>query len=329
MSTPAVDEPVPAGQDEALPPAPAWRRIGVMLTVAVVLVIVSAVIDHVRGEGRPAAPPGSWTLVPHTGLGAWVDAYDWSHALGGPHPAVGVEEIDAMADAGVQTLYLQTAHQRSAADVLEPDRLDDLIDRAHHDHLHVVAWYLPTFLDPAQDLRRLEAAAALDVDGLAVDLESTAVADPGDRTQRMLDLSRRLRDHVGPERTLAAITLSAVHVQVVNPAYWPGYPYAELAGDYAVLMPMAYWTIRTGDLRAGATYVRQNLERIRAAVGPTEPIHVIGGIADAATDADLDGMVQATRDDGAVGGSLYDWATSTPEQWERLRPLRALRQPAA
>jgi hypothetical protein len=133
---------------------------------------------------------------------------------------------------------------------------------------------------------------------------------------------------VGPDRALAAITLSAVHVQVVNPAYWPGYPYAELARDYDVLLPMAYWTIRTGDLRSGATYVQQNLERLRAAVGPAEPIHVIGGIADAASDADLDGMVRATVDGGAVGGSLYDWATSSPEQRQHLRPLRALRQPA-
>jgi hypothetical protein len=234
----------------------------------------------------------------------------------------------AMADAGVQTVYVQTAHQRSPADVLEPDLLDELIDRAHRDGLHVVAWYLPTFQDPAQDLRRLDAAAALDVDGLAVDLESTAVVDPVDRNQRMLDLSRRLRDHLGPDRALAAITLSAVHVQVVNPSYWPGYPFAALAQDYDVLMPMAYWTIRTGDLRNGATYVRQNLERIRAAVGPTEPIHVIGGIADGATDADLDGMVQAAREGGAIGGSLYDWATSTPGQWQRLQPLRALHQPA-
>ena len=44
---------------------------------------------------------------------------------------VDLTDIDAMADAGVQTVYVQTSHDRSAADVIEPDRLDELIDRAH------------------------------------------------------------------------------------------------------------------------------------------------------------------------------------------------------
>jgi hypothetical protein len=263
--------------------------------------------------------------VPHAGLGAWVDAYDWTHELGGATPAVGVDEIDEMAEAGVQTLYLQTSHRRSPSDVMELELLEELIDRAHERDLHVVAWYLPTFVDPAEDLARLVAASQLRVDGLGVDIEAVDVVDVAERNRRVLELSDRLRAAVGEDKALAAITLSTVHTQVVNPAFWPGFPYAELGRRYDVLMPMAYWTLRTGELRAADRYVGENLERLRGLVGPGVPFHAIGGIADETTATDLEGMLTAVEDHAAIGGSLYDWATSTPEQWEVLEPLRALR----
>lgn len=277
-------------------------------------------------EGRPGSPAGSWTLTPHQGLGAWVDAYDWTRELGGTAPAVDVDDIDAMATAGVQTVYIQTTHRRSAAVVMEPELLDELIDRAHLNRMHVVAWYLPTFVDVDADLERLVAAAALRVDGLGVDIESTdGVTDPAVRNQRLLALSRRLRDAVATDHVLAAITLSAVHVQAVNPAFWPNYPYAQLAETYDVILPMAYWTIRRDPYADGFRYVSENIGRIRSVVGPTVPVHVAGGLADGATVEDLAGMVRAIEEGGALGGSLYDWATSTPEQWRALAGLRALR----
>ena len=107
---------------------------------------------------------------------------------------------------------------------------------------------------------------------------------------------------------------------MVNPAFWPGYPYAELAADYDALLPMAYWTLRTGDLRSSVRYIGENVDRLRALVGDDEPIHVIGGIADEATAADVEGMLAALRERDVIGGSLYDWATSNPAQWEILRP---------
>jgi hypothetical protein len=320
----ATDAPAPS------PPPPWWadpsrrRLAGVLLAVAVV---AGAVVlgTAVRPDGPPASPPGSWTLVPHRGLGAWVDVYDWTVELGGAAPEVDLEDVDEMAEAGVQTLYVQTSSNRSRAPVMEQDRLEALIDRAHERGLHVVAWYLPTLVDLEEDLQRLEAAAALRVDGLGVDIEATQVADAAERNRRLLELSDRLRRSVGDEKALAAVTLSSVHVEVVNPTFWPGYPWAELAERYDVVMPMAYWTLRRGDLRAGERYVTENLTRIRAAVGRAVPVHPIGGIADAATTSDLQGFLAAVEAGGAVGGSLYDWATSTPQQWQVLRPLRDLR----
>jgi hypothetical protein len=304
----------------------ARRRFLVRAGAAAVVVAAAAVtLDLVRPQGRPGSPPGGWTLVPHRGLGAWVDAYDWTVALGGARPKVGPKDVEAMARAGVQTLYLQTSHRRSADDVMEPDRLDDLIDSAHANHLHVVAWYLPTFVDVDRDVARLVAASELRVDGLGVDIESVAEPDPAVRNGRVLEVSRRVRAALGDDRTLGAITLSATHVQVVNPAYWPGYPWADIGATYDVVLPMSYWTLRRGDLRAGARYVAEDIDRVRASAGADVPIHAIGGLAAEATPVDLEGMVTAIGRGGAIGGSLYDWGSSTRSQWAVLAPLRRLR----
>ena len=192
--------------------------------------------------------------------------------------------------------------------------------------MHVVAWYLPTLVDLDADLARLTAAGALVVDGLAVDIESVDLPDVVERNRRVLELSERLRA-VEPDRVLGAITLSAVHLQVVNPAFWLDYPYDQLADLYDVILPMAYWSIRRGDLRNGEGYIGENIDRIRAAIDdPDYPIHPVGGIASGLTSDDVAGMLRAIQDHGVIGGSLYDWATSNPQEWEILQPLRRLRR---
>lgn len=271
-------------------------------------------------------PSGSWTLAPYTGLGAWIDVYDWTAEFTGGDPPVGVDDIDAMADQGIQTVFVQVAHHRSTADVSEPERLTELIDRAHDQGMHVVAWYLPTFVDPATDLRRLVAASELDVDGLGVDIESVELEDPVERTRRLVELSSDLRAAVGPDKHMSAITLTAVHLEVINRDFWPGYPWAELADTYDSILPMAYWSLRKDEYRSGSRYIGENIDRIRELTGdPGLPIHPIGGIADAITVDDVDGMVGAVTGRDAVGGSLYDWNTATPELWDAMRALRALR----
>jgi hypothetical protein len=51
---------------------------------------------------------------------------------------------------------------------------------------------------------------------------------------------------------------------------------------------------------------------------------VAGGIADGVTPDDLVGMVRAIQARGVLGGSLYDWNTSQPPQWDLLRVLRVV-----
>ena len=166
------------------------------------------------------------------------------------------------------------------------------------------------------------------MDGLAVDIESTVVADPVERNARLLELNAALRAEL-PDRVIAAITLSAVHLQVVNTDFWPDFPWAEIAGTYDLIVPMTYWSIRLPEWRDGNRYVGENIDRIRASTGdPDIPIHVIGGIADEATADQVQGMLRAIEArEGVIGASLYDWATSSPDQWAVLAPLRA-RNPA-
>jgi hypothetical protein len=325
----AADVPplVATGDADAPVPGRHSRRRGrivlaALLLVGLLTVGVAWALDRDPGPAGPVAQ--AWTLDPYRGLGAWVDAFDWSHALGGETPVVGEDDLVAMADLGIQTVYIQTSHLGVADQVvLERDRLEMLVDTAHDNGMSVVAWYLPTLADVDVDLERLLASAELDVDGLAVDIESTVVEDPAERNARLLELNAALRGAL-PDRVIAAITLSAVHLQVVNPAYWPDYPWAEVAETYDLLVPMTYWSIRLPEWRDGNRYVGENIDRIRAATGdPDLPIHVIGGIADGATVEQVQGMLQAIdARDGVIGASLYDWATSSPQQWATLAPLR-------
>ncbi len=303
------------------------RRLIVVMAVAVGLLAGVLGWQVLRPDGPPSPPPGSGTLVPYQGLATWVDAYDWTEELGGATPSVDLDDVDAMADAGIQTVFLQTSHRRSASVVMEPERLEELIDRIHERDMHVVAWYLPTLADVDADLLRLTEAAELNVDGLAVDIEATNVTDPVVRNEQLLALSTLLRaSH--PDLVLGAITLSSVHVQVVNPAFWPDFPYDRLADVYDVILPMAYWSIRSGELRNGERYIGENIDRIRAAIDdPDFPIHPVGGIADGVTAEDVAGMLRAMEQRNVIGGSLYDWATSEAAQWQQLQPLRALRHP--
>ncbi len=278
-------------------------------------------------ESIVAPSPGAWTVAPYYGFGAWLDVFDWSIAFAGAG-AVGPEAIDHMAAEGVETLYIQASRWNSEADVLEPERLQRIIDRAHAHGLAVIAWYLPTMVDPEVDLRRMLAMTELGVDGFGVDIESREVLDVGERNRRLVELSTRLDEALG-DRTLAAIVMEPVVMEDVNPNYWPGYPWAELAPHYDVWMPMGYWTNRRGMWRDAFTYTATNIARIRERIGqPDALVHPIGGIGDETTVDDLTGMLAAAVDQRAIGGSIYDYPTTRPEHWELLRSFRSGSGPA-
>ena len=261
----------------------------------------------------------------YEGLGAWVDCFDWSATYSNNHPTVGPADVDRMASLGVQTLYIQTSRADAPSDVLEPERLQPIIDRARERGIRVVAWYLPTFEDEATDVRRMVAAAHLTVQSFAVDIESTKVSDAAERSKRLVEESTALRQQLGAEYPIGAIVLPPVATEVINPNYWPGFPYRQIAPLYNAWLVMDYFTNRTSQqgYRDAYRYTADNIDRLRADVGVANlPVHVIGGIADKTTPDDVDGMWRAASERGSPGGSLYDYRTTGDALWPGMQRFR-------
>jgi hypothetical protein len=281
-----------------------------------------------EGEGarsrRPAPLGAAAGVSAYRGMGTWVDVYDWSSTFTKGRPHVFPEAVDAMAARGVQTLYIQASKHDAPGDVLEPELLRDWIDRARRQGIRVVAWYLPTLVDPGRDLARMKAIAALPVDSVAVDIESKDVGDLGERNRRLVDFSASLRRAL-PGRTIGGIVLPPVVLEAVNRLYWPSFPYRELAPHYDVWMTMGYWTNRISGstYRDAHRYTTENVARLRANLGlPRALVHPIGGIGDRTTEVDVSGYRTAVAETDSIGASLYDWRTTRTDLWEGLRTFR-------
>ena len=133
----------------------------------------------------------------------------------------------------------------------------------------VIAWYLPTLADVAKDLSRLVSSAALGVEGLGVDIESRKVEDAAERNRRLVDLEPRSSRERLPGRPIAAVTMPPVVTDVINPAFWPGFPWQELRPLYDLWMPMNYWTFRKADsgYRDAYRYTAENIDLTRKNLG--------------------------------------------------------------
>jgi hypothetical protein len=261
----------------------------------------------------------------YTGLGTWIDVYDWSRTFNKGTQLVEVADVDRMAASGVQTLYVQTSKWDAATDVLEPERLLPLIARAKERGMAVVAWYLPTFEDPRTDISRLMQASQLPgVDALAVDVESLKLKDVPERNRRLVELATNLRAAL-PDVTLGAIPYPPVVTDVINPSLWPNFPWQQIAPQFDVWLPMSYQSDRKPEsgYRDGYRYTAENIDRLRARLGlPDAPVHTIGGIADRTSPADVAAILRASGERRVIGGSLYDWRTTQPELWPHLHPFR-------
>jgi hypothetical protein len=261
----------------------------------------------------------------YRGLGTWADVYDWTAAFTNGNPRFGPADVDAMAAQGVQTLYIQAAHAGRPDSVLEPQRLLPILARAHQRGLRVVAWYLPDLTNVGSDLAHLTAISRLAVDSVAVDIESKAVSDVATRNARLVDLSRALRAAL-PGRAIGAIVLPPVLTEVINPAYWPDFPWRAIAPFYDVWLPMAYWSSRSSSsgYRDGYRYTADSVIRLRNDLGrPGALVHAIGGVADQVSAGDAVRFVAAARATSCLGASLYDWRTTAMALWPTLRTARA------
>ncbi|WP_448625127.1 hypothetical protein [Geodermatophilus sp. URMC 64] len=318
------------------------RHLGPVL-LALLVVVIGAVLLTAETLGEPrgassetsaspspaeaspieASPTGAAVAPsPYEGVGTWLSRYRFTREFGGPAPPVAPADVDAMADAGVRTLYLQpAADDPRFPGLLSSDLLGEFLVRAHARGMQVVAWYLPHFTDVDGDLRRLQEmldfrASGEGFDAVAVDIEFTEDTELGPRKAALVELSRRLRE-AAPDVVLGAIVLPPVVTDLLNPGYWPDFPWAEISDVYDVWLPMAYWSNRTEpEWSDPYRYVSENVARLRAHLGDEcAVVSVVGGFDAAETAADYAEMARAAGERGAVGVSIYDWPTTPAEAW--------------
>ncbi len=301
------------------------------ITLGAALLLSAAVVAASRGGADPSsaaasaipipirADPG---IAPFQGLGVWVDIYDTSAWA---HPAAAVKD---MAAHQVRTLYLETSNFNRSSPFVNKAGVVAFLDAAHQANVQVIAWYLPGFVDPSQDVKRSLAAirfrtpAGKRFAGFGLDIESPTVADAALRTKRLIAESASLRTGAGASYPLAAI-IPQPRGMLRNPSYWPGFPYQNLAATYDVMMPMTYFSWRTHGTNGAHQIVSQNIELIRQNVGSDRvPIHVIGGIAQESTTEATLGFVRSVRENGIIGASFYTWPGITKGQWRILSAIR-------
>ena len=291
-----------------------------MPTVRAALVLLALGLSvAVASASAPAAPRADASVF--GGLGTWVDIYD------GALFAAPEQTASRIAAREVKVVWVETANDRSAADVVRPAELGRLVDSLHARGVRVVAWYLPGHVNHGRDIRRSLAMLSFRTttgqafDGIALNVESTRLRNVALRSRRAVDLARRLRTAAG-ETPLAIVPFNPRGLER-RPSTWPRFPWADLAAVSDAFAPMVYTGGAFKGFDATYGYVTRALRLLRAQTGnPDVQIHVAGGVADRLGPEELAGFVAAVSDDGGVlGVSLYDWATTRPAAWRALKPL--------
>jgi len=267
-----------------------------LLSISAEVVVPVQVADMMQrplrsGDDGLAATESRRTIEPYRGLGAWLDAFDYSPNYAVEDPPLTPAVIDEMAAAGVQTVYVQAARNDERSPGLLEDRwlLSELLTRAHDRGIAVVAWYLPKLVpgDP-RDFQHLEALVEFEIlghrfDGVAVDIEADPEPSPEQlvaQNTELIRLSEQLRGISGDD-VLGAIVLPPPLIEDVNENFWPEFPWAEIGPLYDVWLPMSYWSGRSDESGFGDGYFynAESTRRIRDRIGdPDALVHGIGGI---------------------------------------------------
>jgi hypothetical protein len=284
------------------------------------LAILAAAICSFGAASAPAAKTADASVF--GGLGTWVDIYD------GPVYAAPERAAELIAARGVQTVWVETANDGAAFDVVNPTQLGRFLDALHARGVRAVAWYLPGHVKPALDLRRslamleFRSSTGGAFDGVALDIESTKVRNVALRSRRAVALARELRQAAG-DTPLAIVPFNPRGLER-RPSTWPRFPWVQLAATADAFAPMIYTGGAMKGFDATYGYVTRALRLLRIQTGnPDLQIHVAGGVADRLGPDELAGFVAAVEDDGGtIGVSLYDWMTTPPRVWRALAPFR-------
>jgi hypothetical protein len=268
------------------------------------------------------APSDGPSLDAYKGLGSWVDIYD-DKAWANPSAAVA-----NMSQHGVRTLYLETSNSRSSFDLKDSSKISTFIEAAHSHHMKVVAWYLPDMTKASKDYGRIEKAINFKTSGgqkfdsFALDIESSAIKSESVRNKALASLSTKIRSLVGCSYPLGAIIPSPVGL-AKKAGYWDAFPYSDVAQRYDVVLPMAYYTYHGKGASAAYSDAKSNVTILRKQKGCSKvPIHLIGGIAEKSSTAEVQAFVRAVVGQHCFGGSLYSWPGTSGSDWNALTAIK-------
>jgi hypothetical protein len=294
----------------------------------------------VKPKSKPAPKPKvaarvAWPAIPQealsvgkksvfSGLGAWVDVYDY--------PVLPLNRtIATLKAAGVNTLYIETGLSATKQAVV-PASIPWLI-AAHRAGLKVVAWYLPFYVNLPFDTARTVATARFSVagikfDGVGVDIEyKGALPNNHKWNSNVVRHMNAVRRALGPNYPLAAIPPPPLQMRLA-PRTWGGFPWKSLGKVSSEFMLMNYWSYRNGcpvvKLQCAYEFTKFNVLITRDLTGGRVPIHVIGGVGDSITAYQLVGFIRGAEDAHADGASIYDVGTTQPGWWRSLRYLASL-----
>jgi hypothetical protein len=233
-----------------------------------------------------------------------------------------------MSRRGVRTLYIETANANAKSGIVYPAQLREFISAAHASGIRVVAWYLPNLRAKSVDYARVMQAIQFTTadgqhfDSFALDIESDAVSSPSARNRGLSALTRRIRAAVGPDYPLGAIIPSPVGLTRAH-GYWSGFPYESIARNYDVLLPMGYYTYHVKG--AGPTYAEtlENMTILRSQPGcQSIPVHMIGGIAEESSEAQVRGFAAAMNRTDCIGASQYGWPGMNSAKWAAMQSIK-------
>jgi hypothetical protein len=229
---------------------------------------------------------------------------------------------------------------RHSVDIVRPLAVARFIEAAHANGMLVVAWYLPGLRDVGLDLRRVRAAlrfttlAGQHFDGFGLDIEAPVVRSLARRNAAAVRLSRAIRAIADEDFPLAAIVPDARSTQ--GGGLWPGFPFRALRPFYDAFMPMAYSSVRVRGASRVAAYTLANVRYVRAMTGDARvPVHVLAGLANRMSVAEVGAALRASAAAGAVGASVYKVSWMRAAQWpvvqraaaQALFGSRHMRQP--
>ncbi len=319
-STPSTSAPIeasPTASSASHSAQPSWTSSAPSLPTATPVATAPAP-SPAPGAPTPVPAPAQTRIGAYRGLGSWVDIYDdraWKD------PAAAVAD---MAAHGVKTLYLETGNSRSSGELFKPEKIKQFISESHAHDMKIVAWYLPDMIDPAKDFSRINSAIQLQTsdgqrfDSFALDIESGAIKSQKPRNRALMALSRQIRAAVGPAYPLGAIIPSPVGLSRKG-SYWGTFPYTDLAPIYDVFVPMGYYTYHGKGAALSYSDTVGNARILRSKPGCSAvPIHMIGGIAEKSSTAEVQAFVRGTQESGCIGASLYSWPGTKAGAWSAL-----------